>query len=463
MLRQDPLECLFQFICSSNNHISRIHSMVERLCSSYGTSLEPITSPQPPVAALVAGAAHAGASTLLMSTDEGDTPSAASTKPAKRRAAKAPVSLAATASGGSGVVTTGRASGLSFYAFPTLEQLSKATEEELRAAGFGYRARFIVGATQALLAKPGGGRAWLLGLRQVGLEEAVEALTELPGIGPKVAACICLFSLDKHQAIPVDTHVWQIAVRYYCPALRGKSLTKKIHGEIQQVFVERFGPYAGWAHNTLFISELASQQHRLPEHLRQAKTPAMTAMGPPGGKRRSQGQANRSHEDTGTGELDETEGPGSLDDENGGSDDGGGVVHRNKHGGGDCGNAAAVATPQRGKNGVGRGRQQGRKKAVEGTATAAEVTAMAVGSNLGSRSSEIEGFTPVCSAVLDGQADVGSAPARRGRHRGPETGCTAGPGTSPQKRRAMGTRGTALRKPLAALDYGLDDFDELRT
>ncbi|GFH08980.1 WD_REPEATS_REGION domain-containing protein, partial [Haematococcus lacustris] len=24
MLRQDPLECLFQFICSSNNHISRI-------------------------------------------------------------------------------------------------------------------------------------------------------------------------------------------------------------------------------------------------------------------------------------------------------------------------------------------------------------------------------------------------------------------------------------------------------
>lgn len=25
-------------------------------------------------------------------------------------------------------------------------------------------------------------------------------------------------------------------------------------------FVERFGPYAGWAHNTLFIAELASQQ-----------------------------------------------------------------------------------------------------------------------------------------------------------------------------------------------------------
>lgn len=39
VLRQDPVECLFQFVCSSNNHISRIHGMVERLCRTYGTPL----------------------------------------------------------------------------------------------------------------------------------------------------------------------------------------------------------------------------------------------------------------------------------------------------------------------------------------------------------------------------------------------------------------------------------------
>lgn len=39
MLRQDPVECLFSFICSSNNHISRIQGMVERLCSALGTPL----------------------------------------------------------------------------------------------------------------------------------------------------------------------------------------------------------------------------------------------------------------------------------------------------------------------------------------------------------------------------------------------------------------------------------------
>ena len=36
ILRQDPTENLFSFICSSNNHISRISGMVEKLCTHYG-------------------------------------------------------------------------------------------------------------------------------------------------------------------------------------------------------------------------------------------------------------------------------------------------------------------------------------------------------------------------------------------------------------------------------------------
>ncbi|ROJ66264.1 N-glycosylase/DNA lyase [Anabarilius grahami] len=39
LLRQDPVECLFSFICSSNNHISRIQGMVDRLCQTLGTLL----------------------------------------------------------------------------------------------------------------------------------------------------------------------------------------------------------------------------------------------------------------------------------------------------------------------------------------------------------------------------------------------------------------------------------------
>lgn len=39
LLQQDPIECLFSFICSSNNNIARITGMVERLCQAFGPRL----------------------------------------------------------------------------------------------------------------------------------------------------------------------------------------------------------------------------------------------------------------------------------------------------------------------------------------------------------------------------------------------------------------------------------------
>ena len=72
------------------------------------------------------------------------------------------------------------------------------------------RAKYLTGTVNALQSKPGGGAEWLMSLRKLDLQEAVDALCTLPGVDPKVAACISLFSLDQHHAIPVDTHVWQV-------------------------------------------------------------------------------------------------------------------------------------------------------------------------------------------------------------------------------------------------------------
>ena len=47
----------------------------------------------------------------------------------------------------------------------------------------------------------------------------------------------------------------------------GKNLTKQLMVAVESALQARFGSHAGWAHNTLFISELASQQHVLPAHL----------------------------------------------------------------------------------------------------------------------------------------------------------------------------------------------------
>lgn len=73
------------------------------------------------------------------------------------------------------------------------------------------RAKYITGTIKVLQSKPGGGVEWLLSLRKLDLESAIKALTTLPGVGPKVAACIALFSLDQHHAVPVDTHVCKVS------------------------------------------------------------------------------------------------------------------------------------------------------------------------------------------------------------------------------------------------------------
>lgn len=141
------------------------------------------------------------------------------------------------------------------------------------AAGFGYRAKYVVQCSRQLMERQGGPETWLRSLKDASYEDAAAALCELPGVGPKVAACICLFSLDHLRSIPVDTHVWQLAVRHYAPELAGKSLTARVHKEVQRAFETRFGDKCGWAHNVLFVSEVPAFRQRLPEELRPPPTP----------------------------------------------------------------------------------------------------------------------------------------------------------------------------------------------
>ncbi|KAG2399824.1 N-glycosylase/DNA lyase OGG1 8-oxoguanine DNA glycosylase [Vigna angularis] len=199
VLRQDPFECLIQFLCSSNNNIARITKMVDHV-SSLG-------------------------------------------------------------------VHVGDVGGFQFHVFPSLEQLSSVSEQQLRDAGFGYRAKYIIGTVNALRSKPGGGEEWLRSLRKLDLPDVISALSTLPGVGPKVAACIALFSLDQHHAVPVDTHVWRIATKYLLPELAGSQLTPKLCNRVAEAFVTKYGKYAGWAQTLLFIAELPSQKAIIPSHL----------------------------------------------------------------------------------------------------------------------------------------------------------------------------------------------------
>eukprot|EP00029_Vermamoeba_vermiformis_P005020 TRINITY_DN1624_c0_g1_i1.p1 TRINITY_DN1624_c0_g1~~TRINITY_DN1624_c0_g1_i1.p1 ORF type:complete len:221 (+),score=56.80 TRINITY_DN1624_c0_g1_i1:915-1577(+) len=143
---------------------------------------------------------------------------------------------------------------VSYYKFPELNQLEKATEEELKELGFGYRARYIVASVKQVKEK---GDDWLINLRQKPRDDTCQELTTLTGVGKKVADCTALFSLDKLDLVPVDTHVWQIAQRFI-PKLGKKSLNPQIYVEVGDFFREKFGDLAGWAHSILFAAELSS-------------------------------------------------------------------------------------------------------------------------------------------------------------------------------------------------------------
>ena len=168
-----------------------------------------------------------------------------------------------------------------FHDFPTAESLTgPGVEAHLRQLGFGYRAGYIAKtATIVAKEKPEG---WLESIcnhepyndspdqkplppgGREGYRKAHEALLELLGVGPKVADCVCLMGLGWGEAVPVDTHVWQIAQRdYKFGKGKHKSLTKATYDAIGDHFRELWGQEAGWAHSVLFAADLKTFSERL--------------------------------------------------------------------------------------------------------------------------------------------------------------------------------------------------------
>ena len=98
-----------------------------------------------------------------------------------------------------------------YYDFPTVERLSVATEEELRACNLGYRSKYIVKTTKSIKEK----EVDLEKLKEMAFPLAKQELLKLTGIGVKVAECICLFALHQMDGFPVDTHIKQVFEQQY--------------------------------------------------------------------------------------------------------------------------------------------------------------------------------------------------------------------------------------------------------
>ncbi|RNF14413.1 putative 8-oxoguanine DNA glycosylase [Trypanosoma conorhini] len=196
-LRQDLHETLLAFLCSQNNNVQRITGLVEKLATSYGNRLceyNPVTGKVRNVSSLK----HV---------------------PTKR---KQTAKKAAAGDGG----------WIALHAMPSMDQLVRSSEDDLRALGFGYRSKYIIKCASIIKAsgvseqKRGeDGTSSSFGMQSykwydefldahLSLCERREKLLSLPGVGRKVADCVLLFAGGHHEIVPVDTHMAQVATEY---------------------------------------------------------------------------------------------------------------------------------------------------------------------------------------------------------------------------------------------------------
>jgi len=112
-------------------------------------------------------------------------------------------------------VNSGRAFGSLLSAFGNWERVANADIEDIeRAIRSGGLARIKAVRIKVILGKilEERGSLDLAFLDSLPIEDAKSWLRRLPGVGPKTAGCVLLFSLGK-PALPVDTHVYRVAMR----------------------------------------------------------------------------------------------------------------------------------------------------------------------------------------------------------------------------------------------------------
>lgn len=147
-----------------------------------------------------------------------------------------------------------------YYTFPTPEELSKASVKDLRLLGLGFRDTRVFETTK------------IINNKEVDLEKFEkieninvlrEELLKFPGVGPKVADCIMLFSMKKHEVFPIDVWVKRVMTELYLDELIDKKQGKVINEQskqlpeiknqkILQLAESKFGKLAGIAQQYLF-------------------------------------------------------------------------------------------------------------------------------------------------------------------------------------------------------------------
>lgn len=136
--------------------------------------------------------------------------------------------------------------GKDYYTFPTPKELSKASIEDLRKLGLGFRDKRVYETTQKIAKDE-------INLNKIAqikdTDKIREILETLPGVGPKVADCILLFGLKRFEVFPIDVWVRRIMNDLY---IKNEDETKVNKKEIEKLAKTKYANLAGIAQQYLF-------------------------------------------------------------------------------------------------------------------------------------------------------------------------------------------------------------------
>ena len=136
--------------------------------------------------------------------------------------------------------------GKEYFSFPTPEELSKASVEDLRKLGLGFRDIRVYETTQIINSN----KIDLNKLKNEKTDMVRETLLTLPGVGPKVADCILLFSeLKRLEVFPIDVWVRRVMNELY---IKMEDEAKVNKNEVLKLAKEKYGDLAGIAQQYLF-------------------------------------------------------------------------------------------------------------------------------------------------------------------------------------------------------------------
>lgn len=183
LIRQDPHQCLFSFVCATNTNIPMIRRMLYNMTRKFGRHT--------------------------------------------------------------------RVDGRDFFTFPSAADIDRASLDELRSCGLGYRTKAIKGVADAITS----GRLDFDSLKKASYYESKEELLQIYGIGNKIADCVLLFSLEKLEAFPIDVWIARALVNHYSWLHKikfGNNIAPYQYEQLSEGARKYFGRYAGYAQQYLY-------------------------------------------------------------------------------------------------------------------------------------------------------------------------------------------------------------------